>query len=222
MGLELGQVFASRLEAARLAVCTAALALSCAGCQHVPPAPLDPAANAARLSTRSLAAPTVRDALTAHGIAAPAGNAWSLDQLTLAAWLLRTDLATARAEVDAARAKTGVEARRPNPNVNMTNEKVTDSGAANPWVVGAALAMTFELGGKREIRRAGALANEAAAEWRFGEALWTARADVRRAWLALAFARELTALDGEESTLRQGFLTWVETRLRLGAGSTPE
>ncbi|MEO8465491.1 MAG: TolC family protein [Gammaproteobacteria bacterium] len=200
----------------------ALLALLTAGCQHVPPAPIDAAANGVRLSTRSLTEPAVRDALAAHGIAAPADNSWSLDQLTLAAWLLRTDLNTARAEVDATRATTGVQTQRPKPTVNMTNEKVTDSGAANPWVVGAALALTFELGGKREIRRERALANEAAAEWRFGEALWAARAEVRRTWLDVALSRELVALDTEESTLRQGFLTWVETRLRFGAGSTPE
>ncbi len=199
-----------------------ALVLLCAGCQHVPPAPIDAAANAVRLSTRSLNEPSVRDALAARGIAAPADNAWSLDQLTLAAWLLRTDLATARAEVDAARATTGVQVLRPNPTVNATNEKVTDSGATNPWVVGAALAMTFELGGKREIRRERALASEAAAEWQFGEALWAARAEVRRAWLDLSLNRERVALDTDEAALRQGFLTWVETRVRLGAGSTPE
>jgi len=200
----------------------AALALCCAACQHVPLAPIDPAANAVRLSTRSLTDPLIRDALTTRGIAAPAGTAWSLDQLTVAAWLLRTDLATARAEVGAARAATGFEAQRPNPTVNSTNEKVTDSDATNPWVVGAALAMTFELGGKREIRRERALASEAAAEWQFGEALWTARAEVRRAWLDLALNTELVALDTQEADLRQGFLTWVETRLRLGAGTTPE
>jgi outer membrane protein TolC len=200
----------------------ALVALCCTACQHVPPAPIDAAANAVRLSTRSLSDSTVRDALTARGMAAPADNAWSLDQLTLAAWLLRTDLATARAEVGATRAAAGVESQRPNPTVNSTNEKVTDAGATNPWVIGAALALTFELGGKREIRRESALAKEAAAEWQFGEALWKARAEVRRAWLDLALNRELVALDTSEDALRQGFLTWVETRLRLGAGTTPE
>jgi outer membrane protein TolC len=223
MGLEQDQFFARSFDAAaRTTVLCVVLALSCVACQHVPPAPIDAAANGVRLSTRSLSDSTVRDALAARGIAAPADNAWSLDQLTLAAWLLRTDLATARAEVNATRAATGVEAQRPNPTVNVTNEKVTDSGAANPWVVGAALAMTFELGGKREIRRERALASEAAAEWQFGEALWTARAEVRRAWLALALSSELVALDSDEDALRQGFLAWVETRLRLGAGTTPE
>jgi hypothetical protein len=137
----------------------------------VPPAPIDPAANAAQLSTRSLAAPAIRDALTAHGIAAPAGHAWSLDQLTLAAWLLRADLATARTEVDAARAKTGVEARRPNPNVNMTNEKVTDSGAANPWVVGAALAKTYDHARKSDNRPEPAHSKHHAPQIRSAESL---------------------------------------------------
>ena len=113
-----------RAEAVRRLACCAALALCIAACQHVPSAPIDAAANGVRLSTRSLADSTVRDALAARGIAAPADNAWSLDQLTLAAWLLRTDLATARAEVNATRATTGVEAQRPNPTVNVTNEKV--------------------------------------------------------------------------------------------------
>jgi len=212
----------AKTAAVRWFACCTMFALCCTACQHVPLAPIDPAANAVRLSTRSLADPTVRDALATRGIAAPPDNAWSLDQLTLAAWLLRTDLATARAEVGAVRAATGVEAQRPNPTVNFTNEKVTDSGATNPWVVGAALAMTFELGGKREIRRERALASEAAAEWQFGEALWSARAEVRRSWLDLSLSRELVALDTDEDTLRQGFLTWVETRLRLGAGTTPE
>src|SRR5512139_2769924 len=133
MGLEQDEVSARRFHAVRVTTLCAALVGSCVACQHVPPAPIDAATNAVRLSTRSLTDAAVRDALAARGIAAPAENAWSLDQLTLAAWLLRADLATARAEVDAARAATGVEAQRRNPTVNMTNEKVTDSGAANPW-----------------------------------------------------------------------------------------
>ena len=146
---------------------------------------------------------------------------WSLDQLTLAAWTLRTDVAVARAEVGAARAKTGVDAQRPNPTVQTTNEKVI-SGGPDPWVLGAALAMTFELGGKRDIRREAALAGERAAEWAFGEALWTARAEVRSALLDVAFANASVALDGDEARLARDFLDWVDTRLRHGAATTAE
>src|SRR5262245_18782921 len=78
-------------------------ALVCGACEHVPPAPIDPSANAARIVARSLADPAIGETLAKHGVPI-ADGAWSLDQLTLAAWMLRTDLAVARAEVAAARA----------------------------------------------------------------------------------------------------------------------
>src|SRR5262245_46538203 len=94
----------------------AALLLACAACQHVPPAPIDPAVNGERIAERTLTNAAVQAALARHEL--PAGaDAWSLDQLTLAAWTLRTDVAVARAEVAAARAKTGVDGQRPNPHV---------------------------------------------------------------------------------------------------------
>jgi len=98
----------------------ALLLIACAGCQHVPLAPIDAAANRDRIAARSLRATAVDDALARHSLPVTQG-AWSLDQLTLAAWTLRTDVGVARAEVGAARAKTGVESQRPNPTVQMTN-----------------------------------------------------------------------------------------------------
>ncbi len=196
------------------------LLLLSAACQQVPLAPIDPAANRDRIAARSLTATAVDDILARHSLPVTQG-AWSLDQLTLAAWTLRTDVAVARAEVGAARAKTGVDAQRPNPTVQMTNEKVI-SGSPDPWVLGAALAMTFELGGKRDIRREAALAGERAAEWAFGEALWSARAEVRSALLDVAFANASVALDGDETRLAREYLDWVDTRLQYGAATTAE
>src|SRR5215831_9592354 len=82
--------------------------------------------------------------------------------------------------------------------------------------------MTFELGGKREIRREGALARERAAEWAFGETLWSARAQVRGALLDLAFATSAVALDSDEARLTRDYLDWVDTRLQYGAATTAE
>jgi outer membrane protein TolC len=208
-----------RNRRSRFAVWAAVLA--CSACQHVPPAPLDAAANATRIAARSLADPAVQAALGRHDLAV-AENAWSLDQLTLAAWTLRTDLAVARLSVDAARAATAVDSERPNPTVTAPLEKVTDSDVADPWVIGAALALTFETGGKREIRRALALAQERSLEWRFGEALWTARAEVRAALLDVAFAQALVAIDEDTARLQREYLSWVETRLAHGAATTSE
>lgn len=198
----------------------AALLLACAACQQVPLAPIDPAANRDRIGARSLSADAVTGALARHSLPATQ-DPWSLDQLTLAAWTLRTDVAVARAEVGAARAKTGVESQRPNPKVQTTTEKVI-SGGPDPWVLGAALAMTFELGGKRDIRRETALAGERAAEWAFGETLWGARADVRGALLDAAFANAAVAVDGDEARLAREYLDWVDTRLQYGDATTAE
>ena len=57
-------------------------------------APIDPAANRDRIAARSLTASTVHDTLSRHSLPV-ADSTWSLDQLTLAAWTLRTDVAVA-------------------------------------------------------------------------------------------------------------------------------
>jgi len=191
-------------------------------CQHVPLAPIDAAANGERIAARSLADSAVHDVLARHDLPISAGNAWSLDQLTLAAWTLRTDLAVARSQVAAARAAAGVEDQRPNPTVATTTEKVVDGGVDHPWVIGAALALTFETGGKRAIRRDRALAQVQALEWQFGEALWSARAEVRAALLDVALAQEQVALDDAQTQLTRAFLAWVQARLEHGAATTSE
>jgi outer membrane protein, heavy metal efflux system len=195
--------------------------LLCAACEHVPPAPIDPSASAARIVARSLADPSVGDALARHGVVI-ADGAWSLDQLTLAAWMLRTDLAVARAEVAAARAGEAIEDLRPNPSVSTTTEKVVDDGADHPWVIGAALALTLEPGGKRAIRRERAAAQSEALEWGFGETLWIARAEVRAALIDFVLADELVALDAEDVRLARAFLDWVEARYSLAAATVSE
>jgi outer membrane protein TolC len=198
----------------------AGILLACSACQHVPPAPIDAAANAQRLSSRSLTDPSVVAALALHG--GSADDTWSLDELTLAAWTLRTDLAVARAEVAARRAAGVVAGERPNPRVSTTTEKVTDSGAAEPWVVGAALAFDLELGNKREIRAQRAAAEAAGLEWAFGEELWRARSEVRAALLDVALGERLAAIDREEADLTADFLAWVEARFARGAATTSE
>lgn len=193
-----------------------------AACQHVPSKPIDPAANGARLIARSLGDPKVEALLSRHDQAVGDSSAWSLDQLTLAAWTLRTDVAVSRAAVEAARAATIASSQRPNPSVTMANEKVTNAGASHPWVVAPALALTLETGHKRQIRRDRALAAENALEWQFGETLWSARAEVRKAFLDRALASQLVALDEQESTFRRDYLQWVETLLEHGAANSQQ
>jgi len=204
----------------RLAACVLT-AIVVAACQHVPPAPIDAGASGARLVARSLTDPSVGAALAGHDLRSGAQRAWTLDELTLAAWALRADVSRARAEVELARAQGEVAGQRINPTLTTTTERVTN-GAAHPWVAGPALAFTLELGGKRGIRRARALAAQQAVEWQFGEALWLARADVRRAYLDHAQALELVDLDERDTGLRVSYLEWVDTLLTHGAAASQQ
>jgi outer membrane protein TolC len=198
-------------------------ALLTAACVHVDPAPIDPAANAARLERRSLDDPAVAAALARRDQGASSDGIWTLDELTVAAWTLRPDVALASAEVDAARAAIPVDAQRPNPSADGSFERVTnDTDSRSPWVVGAGLGLTIETAGKREIRRRRAAAAAQALEWQLAETMWTARAALREAALVRAFARRTAALDDEEADLRRSYLGWIDTKLEFGAATTQE
>jgi len=89
------------------------LAAALAACVSAPPAPLDAAQSAARLTARSLDDPQVAQALTRAGLTAQGG--WDLDALTAAAWTLRPEVAAAAADVAASDAALRVAGQRPNP-----------------------------------------------------------------------------------------------------------
>jgi cobalt-zinc-cadmium efflux system outer membrane protein len=192
-------------------------------CQHVPPAPIDPADNARKLEERSLDDAAVAAALQRYGQRRPETDEWSLDQLTVAAWALRPEIAVAKARLEAARATTRVEAQRPNPTAAGTVEGVTNkTPGVSPWVIGAGLNLTFETAGKRDIRRQRALVQERTLQWQLGEALWAARSAVRNALSARVLAEQTVSLDDEEVSLRRAYLEWIETKLRYGAATSQD
>jgi outer membrane protein, heavy metal efflux system len=212
---------AVRRDVSRLAVVAALLAMS--ACRHVPSAPIDPAANAERLSARSLSDSAVTSALAQYGLAAPADSSWTLDQLTVAAWALRPDVSVARSEVEAAKADIRVQGLRPNPTLSLGPERVVSgTPGVSPWVLATALTFPLETGGKRGIRRDRAAANERVAEWQLGQVLWTARSELRNALFAREFATEIISLDEREASLRTDYLDWIDTRIKFGAGTTQD
>jgi cobalt-zinc-cadmium efflux system outer membrane protein len=189
----------------------------------VPPSPIDAASNAARIASRSLDDPAVTAELGRYGQIVDADSGWSLDQLTIAAWVLRTDVAVARAELAEVRAQTQIDSLRPAPNVSTSLERVTNADAgAKPWVLGASVSLILETGGKRDIRRRQALAREETLQWQLAQSLWDARAELNAALLERIFAARLRALDETEIGLRREFLDWIDTRLALGAGRAEE
>jgi outer membrane protein TolC len=203
-------------------ILTSAL-LTVGACRHVPPAPIDPGANARQLESRSLRDPSVSDALSRYGLSAPANQAWSLDQLTVAAWALRPDIAVARSEIEAARANIRVQGKRPNPTISLGPERViSGAGGVSPWVLANAINFPIETAGKRGIRRQRAVASEQVAEWHLGEVLWMARAEVRNALFARDFAEQTVTLDDREASLRTDYLDWIDTRIKFGGAATQD
>jgi len=194
-----------------------------AACQHVPPAPIDPAENANRLLERSLDDPVVAVAFERYGLRIPESGEWSVDQLTVAAWSLRTDIAVAYADLEVARAATRFSGQRQNPSIATTFERVTNaSSGEKPWVAGASVGLVFETADKRDIRVQRGLAEEDALEWQLAETLWTARAELGAALIAQSFAARTLELDDEELRLRREYLDWIDTRLQFGAAAMPD
>ena len=93
------------------------LAAVLGACVSAPPAPIDPAQSAARLTGRSLDDPQVAQALARAGLTAQGG--WDLDALTAAAWTLRPEVAAAAADVAAGDAALRVAGQRPNPTLSL-------------------------------------------------------------------------------------------------------
>lgn len=200
-----------------------AVALAAGACRSVPPAPIDPGANAARLEQRSLGEPTVDQALARYGLTTPKSSGWSLDQLTVAAWTLRPDIAVARSEIDAAKANVVVQGKRPNPTLSLSPERViSNPGGITPWVLATAMTFPIETAGKRGIRRQRAVETERVAIWQFGQALWTARAQVRDALFTRELAKKTVALDDREVMLRSQYLDWIDTKIKFGAATTQD
>jgi cobalt-zinc-cadmium efflux system outer membrane protein len=200
------------------------LVFSLAACTTIeaPPAPLDPVMSARQLVQHSLTAPEVAAALTKMGLSPNA--AWTLDSLTIAAWSLRSDIAVAAADINTALSAERVAGLLPNPTLNFDQSSFLTNNLGDPtvWVVATALNFTIETAGKREIRVDQARADTETRRWRLAELFWQARAEIRRALVARAIATESVALAEDELTLRQRYLDFVETQIRLGAGVGPD
>ncbi len=192
------------------------------GCIHVAPQALDLQAAADRLESRGLESVQVATALAQFAVAHEAGAPWTLDQFTVAAWVLRTDVAEARLEVQTALADAAAAGRPTFPSFSVLPEYVTNGAAAvNPWTVTLAAGWTIEGGGKRARRADAGRAAVDVASARLGELLWAVRTEVRAAWIDLAAVEAGAAAAREEASLRSDFAEWVDAQVRFGAAARP-
>ena len=189
---------------------------------EAPPAPIDPVMSGRQLVQRSLESPEIVAALAKMGLSSAPG--WNLDSLTIAAWSLRSDIAVAAADINTALAAERVAGLLPNPTLNFDESSFLTNNLGDPtvWVVATALNFTIETAGKREIRVDQARADTETRRWHLAELFWQARAELRRALVARSIATENVALAQDELMLRQSYLDFVETQIRLGAGVGPD
>ena len=181
------------------------LALGSAGCAHFTAQPLDPARNAASLTSRSLSSRT-----------------WTLHALVDEAVKNQPDVSVARAQYATARAAIHTAGERPNPTVALSPPVITPWTSLIAGTYGVDFDWTFETAGKRGGRRAVARAQANAAAANVVTAEWKARSAVRKALLELFAAERRAALLGEANGKQADVLRLLEERIKAGAASLLE
>ena len=176
------------------------LALVGAGCAHYIAQPLDPARNAARLSGRRLAEKT-----------------WTLRALADDAARHAPDVIVARAQYATAKAAVRTAGERPNPTIAIAPQIVTPYTAWQAGTYAVDFDWTFETAGKRSRRLDVARAGVNAAAAHVIDAVWKARAAVRKALLELYAGEQGTKLVGEAIAKQGELLKLMEQRIAAGA-----
>ena len=170
---------------------TLAASVALAGCVAYQPKELSPAATLAQLDQRTLRDAGLQRFLATHG--QPAAEEWDLARLTLAAFFFSPELDLARAQLTEAESNVQSAEARPNPTFTFTPGYNQDAVAGvTPWIMGYAVDVPLELGGKRAYRSAEARHKADAARFELARVAWTKRSAVRQALIGL-HAAEVTA-----------------------------
>ena len=151
--------------------------------------------------------------------------AWSLPELTLAAFYYSPQLDVARAQWAAVRGGRQVAAERPNPAIGLTPgfNSTTGYGAdISPWIVGVALDLPIETAGKRGYRIAQAEQLSEAARLRIAQVAWELRRQVRQTLLDLYGASQTAALYRRGLAIQDDNVQLLEQMADLGEISANE
>lgn len=192
-------------------------AILLASCASYTPRPLDPAAEQAEYTARSLTDPGLQQFVRAH---ATASDHWNLDRVTWAGLYYHPDVAIARAKWQAARAAAITAGARPNPTLGTTAEYNVDADrGTSPWTRGFNLSIPIETAGKRRQRVAQAIALAEAAHQNLADTAWLVRRQVRSGLLGTLsvepYLRRQLALETERVRL-------VQRRVDLGLAAQPD
>jgi outer membrane protein, heavy metal efflux system len=190
-------------------------AVTLQGCISLSSRPLEPEITAAALESRRLDSAEVRAALKREGIGV--GRAWSLTHLAAASRHLNPELAVLRARVQTAEGGLETAGERPNPVLSFKPGYNSSSHGISPWIIEPGLDFTIETGGKREARRAEAMARVRVARLDLEAASWKVRAEVRRALLAIHAAMATGGEARSQESAQATAARLLESQLRDGA-----
>lgn len=189
-----------------------------AGCVRFQPKELSPTATLAAFEQRSLRDPGLQRFVAAHGH--PIGEEWDLPRLTLAAFYFSPELDVARAQLAEAGANVRAAEARPNPTFTFTPGYNVDAAAGvTPWIVGYALDLPLELGGKRAYRSAESRHKADAAGCELARVAWERRAAVRRALVELHAAEATAELWRTQKPLLAEAARFVDVQTQAGETS---
>lgn len=197
--------------------------LLAAGCARYGPQPVNPSgalqARAARTLDPALVDRTVR---TIAPNAEPSGT--KLDRLSLFAAILLLDpkVETARAAIETAKAQARASRKAAGPVLTLTSEYANDPATRSPWLLGGAIDVPIDAGGRRAARLTAADSAVLVARYGFAEALWAERMAVRRALVDRMIAQRQAELARAMMALRNRQVAVVERRLAAGAAARTE
>ena len=183
-------------RADRITNAVVAAALCCLGvlpgCARYQAQPLDPAASARSLQTRSLDDPDLRHFVSVNLRRTPVR--WDLAGLTAAAAYERPDTRIAMGQIQAAEAGERTATEWPNPVLSLNASYYAALFEPSPWEVGPSISQLIQTAGKRSAAIAEAQARTHSARQQLALAAWQLRSQVRTALIELWTARQRLAL----------------------------
>jgi cobalt-zinc-cadmium efflux system outer membrane protein len=186
----------SRADGIKNAV--AAASLCCLGvlqgCARYQAQPLDAAASARGLQTRSLNDPDLLHFVSVNLGRKVSPVRWDLAALTAAAAYERADAKIAIGQIQAAEAGERTAAEWPNPVLSLTPSYYTALFDPSPWEAGPSVSQLIQTAGKRSATIAEARERTHSARQHLALAAWQFRSQVRTALIDLWAARKRLAL----------------------------
>lgn len=199
------------------------VAAAAAGCIEYAPVPIDSKEVVLRQSTRQIDGVAVEAALSriAPDYAWTDGR-WNRLTLLAAAIATNPELARARAAVDAARAEAAAARISPGPTLTLTAEYAFNPTEPSSWLYGIASDWLIDRGGRRRgrIERADVAAEIALLG--YADAVWTIRANLRRALDARLTWQAEASLAHDLVAMRQREFEAVSRRVAAGEVSRLE